>query len=60
MATGFGELAAIALQNSRNLDERIIAEQHREKSKLSLFMFLYIDIHVLIQVDLQNWEQHPH
>ncbi|MFO7885578.1 MAG: GAF domain-containing protein [Desulfobacteraceae bacterium] len=31
MATGFGELAAIALQNSRNLDQRIIAEQQREK-----------------------------
>ncbi len=31
MATGFGELAAIALQNSRNLDERIAAEQQREK-----------------------------
>ncbi len=30
MATGFGELAAIALQNSRNLDERIAAEQQRE------------------------------
>lgn len=31
LATGFGELAAIALQNSRNLDERIIAEKQREK-----------------------------
>lgn len=31
MATGFGELAAIALQNSRNLDKRIDAEKHREK-----------------------------
>ena len=31
MATGFGELAAIALQNSRNLDERIRAEKQREK-----------------------------
>jgi hypothetical protein len=31
MATGFGALAAIALQNSRNLDERIIAEKQREK-----------------------------
>jgi len=31
MATGFGELAAIALQNSRNLDERITAERQREK-----------------------------
>ena len=31
MATGFGELAAIALQNSNNLDERIKAEQEREK-----------------------------
>ena len=31
MAGGFGELAAIALQNSRNLDERIIAEKQREK-----------------------------
>jgi len=30
MAAGFGELAAIALQNSRNLDERIRAEQERE------------------------------
>jgi len=31
MAAGFGELAAIALQNSRNLDERLAAEQQREK-----------------------------
>jgi len=31
MATGFGELAAIALQNSRNLDQRIDAETQREK-----------------------------
>lgn len=31
MAAGFGELAAIALQNSRNLDERINAETQREK-----------------------------
>ena len=31
MASGFGELAAIALQNSRNLDERINAEKQREK-----------------------------
>ena len=31
MATGFGELAAIALQNSRNLDERIAAEKQREE-----------------------------
>lgn len=31
MAGGFGELAAIALQNSRNLDERIKAEKQREK-----------------------------
>jgi len=31
MATGFGELAAIALQNSRNLDDRIAAEKQREK-----------------------------
>ncbi len=30
MATGFGELAAIALQNSRNLDHRIEAEKQRE------------------------------
>jgi len=30
MATGFGELAAIALRNSRNLDERIEAENQRE------------------------------
>ena len=30
MAAGFGELAAIALQNSRNLDERIAAERQRE------------------------------
>ena len=30
MATGFGELAAIALQNSRNLDERVKAEKKRE------------------------------
>lgn len=36
MATGFGELAAIALQNSRNLDERIAAEQQREKVILDL------------------------
>lgn len=31
MAAGFGQLAAIALQNSRNLDERINAEKQREK-----------------------------
>lgn len=31
IATGFGELAAIALQNSRNLDQRISAEEQREK-----------------------------
>lgn len=31
MATGFGELAAIALQNSTYLDKRIEAEQEREK-----------------------------
>jgi GAF domain-containing protein len=31
MATGFGELAAIALQNSRNLDERNEAEKERVK-----------------------------
>lgn len=31
IASGFGELAAIALQNSRNLDYRIEAEKHREK-----------------------------
>lgn len=31
MATGFGELAAIALQNSRNLDQRVEAENQREK-----------------------------
>ena len=31
MAAGFGELAAIALQNSRNRDERIAAEQQREQ-----------------------------
>ena len=30
MASGFGELAAIALQNSRNLDKRIYAEKQRE------------------------------
>jgi DNA-binding NarL/FixJ family response regulator len=36
MATGFGELAAIALQNSRNLDERITAEQQREKVIIDL------------------------
>lgn len=30
MAAGFGELAAIALQNSRNLDERMAAERERE------------------------------
>jgi len=36
MATGFGKLAAIALQNSRNLDERIAAEQQREKVILEL------------------------
>lgn len=30
MASGFGELAAIALQNSRNLDERVAAERERE------------------------------
>lgn len=32
MATGFGELAAIALQNSRNFDKRIKAEKDREKT----------------------------
>ena len=31
MAGGFGELAAIALQNSQHLDERIKAEKQREK-----------------------------
>jgi len=31
IATGFGELAAIALQNSKSLDERIKAEEEREK-----------------------------
>ena len=31
MATGFGELAALALQNSRNLDERIKAENELER-----------------------------
>lgn len=31
MAAGFGELAAIALKNSINLDERIKAEKQREK-----------------------------
>ena len=36
MATGFGELAAIALQNSRNLDEKISAEKQREKVILDL------------------------
>lgn len=36
VATGFGELAAIALQNNRNLDERITAEQQREKVILDL------------------------
>ena len=30
MATGFGELAAIALQNSRNQDKRVKAEKQRE------------------------------
>jgi GAF domain-containing protein len=30
MATGFGELASIALQNSRNQDERMKAEKQRE------------------------------
>jgi transcriptional regulator with GAF, ATPase, and Fis domain len=30
MATGFGELAAIALQNNRNLDDRINADKQRE------------------------------
>lgn len=32
IAAGFGELAAIALQNSRNLDQRLIAEAQREKT----------------------------
>jgi GAF domain-containing protein len=36
MATGFGELAAIALQNSRNMDDRIAAERQREKVILDL------------------------
>ena len=31
IATGFGELAAIALQNSKHLEERINAEKEREK-----------------------------
>jgi len=31
IATGFGEQAAIALQNSKNLDERNVAEKQREK-----------------------------
>ena len=31
MAEGFGQLAAVALQNSRNLEERINAEKRREK-----------------------------
>jgi PAS domain S-box-containing protein len=31
MATGFGELAAIALQNSRNLDDRNRAEKERDR-----------------------------
>ena len=31
MATGFGELAAIALLNNRNLDERIAAEKQKEE-----------------------------
>ena len=31
MASGFGELAAIALQNSRNLDERSRIEKEREE-----------------------------
>ena len=31
MAAGFGELAAIALQNSKHLDERINAEAQRER-----------------------------
>jgi len=36
IATGFGEQAAIALQNSKNLDERIAAEKQREKVILDL------------------------
>lgn len=36
VATGFGELAAIALQNSRNLDDRIQAEKQREKTIIDL------------------------
>lgn len=36
VATGFGELAAIALQNSRNLDDRIQAEKQREKIIIDL------------------------
>ncbi len=36
MATGFGELAAIALQNSRNLDEKNQAEKQREKMIIDL------------------------
>ena len=36
MATCFGELAAIALQNNRNLDQRITAEQQREKVIIDL------------------------
>ena len=36
MASGFGELAAIALQNARNLDKRDIAEKSNEKLILEL------------------------
>ena len=36
MANGFGELAAIALQNNRNLDQRIAAEQQQEKLIIDL------------------------
>ena len=36
MAAGFGELAAIALQNSSNADEKVKAEEQREKVIIDL------------------------
>ncbi|MDZ7695643.1 MAG: GAF domain-containing protein [Deltaproteobacteria bacterium] len=40
MATAFGELAAIALENSNHLDKRIQAEKEREKTIDELKMAL--------------------
>lgn len=42
MATGFGELAAIALQNSSALEERLKAEQEREQTIQELKAALFL------------------